>query len=306
MEIKLGSGTVVLLKRFHPHTFLVVVIIMPMLGALGIALALWWGMNTSLFVYTTASFAGMYLFSGFGITIGNHRLWTHESFKARLPVRVALAIMSSTAWQQDLLHWVPPHKIHHAFTDREGDPHSPVLGRGTSLRSWLYRFYWAHIGWIISPYTYPEEYVERFRRPLKEQSLVRFQAATHHFWAFGGLLLPAVLALPFWGWQGSLLVLLIAGVLRVVCVWHATWFINSGTHLWGDRPNKIANWAANLALWIFGLGEAFHNNHHADERSAWHGWKWYDPDPSKWIIWTLERLRLVYDVRRPKVLKVLA
>ncbi|MDP2734614.1 MAG: acyl-CoA desaturase, partial [bacterium] len=107
-------------------------------------------------------------------------------------------------------------------------------------------------------------------------------------------------------WKGALLALLIVGALRVVCVWHATWFINSGTHLWGERPNKILSFATNLWLWVFALGEAFHNNHHADERCAWHGWKWYHPDPSKWVIWTLEKLGLAYDVRRPRAPKALA
>lgn len=306
MEMTWGSQRFVLSKRFHLHTFLVVIVVMPGLAALGVFLGLWWGMSTPLMLYTAASFLTMYHISGFGITIGYHRLFTHGSFRARPPVRVALAIMGSTAWEQSLIKWVPIHKIHHALADKPGDPHSPIVGGDGSLWSQILMFFWAHEGWIISPYKYPAEIIESFRNGLRQQKVVYFQSKTQHVWAVGGLILPAIIALPFWGWQGGLQVLLIAGALRVVCVWHATWFINSGTHLWGTKPNKLKNWATNFALWLFGLGEAFHNNHHADERSAWHGWRWYDPDPSKWVIWTLEKLRLVYDVRRPRISKTLA
>lgn len=306
MEITWGNQKFVLLKKFLLYRFLVVMVIMPGLATLGLFLTLWWGMSTPLMLYTAASFMAMYLISGFGITIGYHRFFTHESFRARLPVRIALAIMGSFAWQQSLLSWVPIHRIHHAFADIDGDPHSPIVAGGNSFRKRMHGFFWAYLGWIISPYEYPPEITENYRRDLRKQRLIRFQEKTHHVWAVGGFVLPAVFAFPFWGWQGSLQVLLIVGALRVVCLWHVTWFINSWAHLWGTRPHKLKNGAANFALWFFGLGEALHNNHHADERCAWHGWRWYDLDASKWIIWTLEKMRLVYDVRRPRIERVLA
>lgn len=302
MEVQWGRSHFVLSKRFRAGT-LAALLAMHGAAVLGIVLYVWWQMSPALFVYTAASFTGLYSLSGFGVTIGNHRLFVHKSFTARGPVRVGFAILASMACEQHIMNWGIPHVIHHWFADKPGDPHSPAVPKGSPFLVRLKGFAWAHMGWLISPYEYPPVIIERAKRQL-DSKVARFQQRTYYVWVVTGFALPALLAFPFWGWQGALQVLLIAGALRVVCVWHATWFVNSGTHLLGDRPNKIQSLATNLGLWIFALGEAFHNNHHADERCAWHGWKWYDPDLSKWIIWSLERLRLVSDVRRPRASKL--
>ncbi|MDP2641163.1 MAG: acyl-CoA desaturase [Candidatus Yanofskybacteria bacterium] len=278
MNLRWNNQEFVLEKKFLPHTFIALLVVHA-LGILGIVLAISWDTSGGLLWYLVGSFGVMYFFSGLGITAGYHRYFTHrgKGFELKSPIKVLFAIMGSLAWEQNLLHWVPMHWIHHANADKEGDPHSPIVGFGESGWERAKGFWWAHIGWLISPYVYPKAMINQFRASLLHQPVVMFQAKTHHLWAFGGVFLPAVIAYQFWGTQGFVLTLLNVGFLRIICVWNATWFINSGTHMWGERPNWLQDFSTNLFLFLFALGEAGHNNHHADPQNPFHGKGWQDP-----------------------------
>ncbi|MDP2735618.1 MAG: hypothetical protein Q8P12_05430, partial [bacterium] len=202
MEIRWGKERFVLSKRFHAHT-LVALIVMHAAAALGVGLGLWWGMSLWFFLYLATGFAVLYLLSGFGITVGNHRFFVHKSFKAPVPVSFAFAILASMGCEQNIMKWGVPHVIHHWFADKPGDPHSPAVPEGSSFGKRLKAFGWAHMGWLISPYAYPHVIVERARREL-DSAAARFSEKTHYIWAIAGFALPTLLAFPFWGWKGAL------------------------------------------------------------------------------------------------------
>ncbi len=246
----------------------------------------------------------MYWFTGHGITVGFHRLFTHKSFKPNRFVKNTLAIAGSMAVQGPLVRWVADHRKHHKFSDRDGDPHSPWK-YGTSLRALAKGFWHAHMMWLFDT----EQTVQRTYAPdlLKDRDLVRI---SKNFWAFVllSMLVPAALGgLISWSWQGALTAFFWGSLVRVALLHHVTWSINSICHTIGDRPFVSRDRSANVWwLAIPSMGESWHNLHHADPTCARHGVRRGQLDTSARLIWLLEKAGWVHEVRWPVAERVQA
>ena len=245
-----------------------------------------------------AVFLIMYVLCAVGVTVGFHRHLTHRSFKAKKPVRFALAAMGSIAIEGPVISWVADHRKHHAFSDQEGDPHSPHVGHGGGWLGALRGLFHAHVGWLFIHTQRGKR--ERYAPDLLKDPTIRFIDRTFLWWALGGLVLAFLLG---WLIGGSLTAgltgLLWGGAVRMLVVHHVTYSINSLCHFFGERAYPTDDESRNLA-WLapFTFGESWHNNHHAFPTSARHGLKRWQFDPSWIVIRTLEATGLVWDVVR--------
>jgi stearoyl-CoA desaturase (delta-9 desaturase) len=238
-----------------------------------------------------------YVISGLGITVGVHRYFTHGSFKANRPLRVALALAGSIAMQGPVITWVADHRRHHAFSDKEGDPHSPWLF-GSGPLAVARGFYHSHTGWLFER---DETNKQRFTPDLLadrdivrvNDSFIALSAAT--------LLVPAVLGgLLTWSWWGALTALFWAGFVRVALLHHVTWSINSICHMLGDQPFAARDQSRNVwPLAVLSFGESWHNLHHADPTCARHGVQRGQVDISARLIWIFEKFGWATSVRWP-------
>ncbi len=240
----------------------------------------------------------MYTLTGLGITIGYHRLFTHRSFKTSGPLRALFAALGSAAIEGPVIEWVANHRKHHRFSDEPGDPHSPHVGRAAGLRGALKGLLHAHIGWILGGEDMASE--ERYAKDLLADPVVRFIDRTFVVWVLAGLAVPFALGFALTGSiVGGLTGLLWGGAVRIFFLHHATFSINSLCHFFGRRRFATGDQSRNL-YWLAlpTFGEAWHNNHHAFPTSANHGLRWWQLDPSGWLIAALERVGLVWDVIR--------
>jgi stearoyl-CoA desaturase (delta-9 desaturase) len=248
-----------------------------------------------------ALFGVMYVVTGLGITVGYHRLFTHRSFKAKAPVRYALAILGSMAIEGPLIVWVADHRKHHAFTDEEGDPHSPHHGHVGGLRGALRGLWHAHMGWMFMNAGQADP--KRFARDLLNDPGLRLIDRLFPLFALLSAAIPFAIGYVLGGTlaaAGS--ALLWAGLVRVFFVHHITWSINSVCHFFGRRRYDIDDESTNV-FWLAlpSFGEAWHHNHHAFPRSARQGLRWWEVDISAAVIAGLERMGLAYDVIRADV-----
>ena len=241
-------------------------------------------------------FAVLYLLTGLGVTVGFHRLFTHRSFKTSPAVRGVLAVLGSAAIEGPVISWVADHRKHHAFSDREGDPHSPHVDHGVGLRGALRGLVHAHVGWLFIHTERGSR--ERYAPDLLADPVVEFVDRTFFVWAIGGLLAAFGLGYAIGGtWYAGLTGLLWGGAVRMLVLHHMTYSINSLCHFFGRRDYATEDHSRNL-LWLAlpTLGEAWHNNHHAFPTSARHGLSWRQPDISALVIRGLERAGLAWDV----------
>jgi stearoyl-CoA desaturase (delta-9 desaturase) len=241
--------------------------------------------------------AGMYWFTGHGITVGFHRLFTHKSFKPNRFTKITLAVAGSMAIQGPIVRWVADHRKHHKFSDRDGDPHSPWK-YGNDLGALWKGFWHAHMMWLFdSEQTIQQKYAPDL---LKDKDLVRI---SRNFWFFViiSVALPAVLGgLVTWSWQGAVTAFFWGSLVRVALLHHVTWSINSICHTIGDRPFVSRDKSANVWwLAIPSMGESWHNLHHADPTCARHGVQRGQLDTSARLIWLLEKGGMVSEVRWP-------
>jgi stearoyl-CoA desaturase (delta-9 desaturase) len=241
--------------------------------------------------------AGMYLVTMAGITVGFHRLFTHRSFETYTWVKVVFAALGSMAVQGPMLKWVALHRRHHQHSDMPDDPHSPHhYGRGV----WgLLRGAWhAHIGWFFQ--RDPED-LDRYVSDLRKSRALRVASALFLVWVAVGLVIPAVLGgLLTLTWAGVWTGLIWGGLVRIFLVHHVTWSVNSACHLWGRQPYRSDDESRDNAVFgVLAMGEGWHNTHHAFPTSARHGLRWWQIDVSYWVIWTLARLGLAWDVKLP-------
>jgi stearoyl-CoA desaturase (delta-9 desaturase) len=237
-----------------------------------------------------AMLIGNWIVISLGIGLGYHRLLTHRSFKAPKWLEYALTVFGSMAIQDDAPKWVATHRIHHAFTETDKDPHSTRPG-----------FFWAHLGWIVkgTANDHDEAVLKKYVPDLmKDQFHVLFAK-----FYYVPLIVSAFVFYAVGGWS-----MVLWGVfLRVVVGWHTTWFVNSLAHIFGKRPfttkdDSTNNWF--VALLTF--GEGWHNNHHAFPTSARHGLKWYQFDMNWLTIRLFERLGWakqirVFDTKKPLI-----
>jgi stearoyl-CoA desaturase (delta-9 desaturase) len=238
----------------------------------------------------------MYLISAFGITVGFHRLLTHRAFETYRAVRYAFAIMGSYAVEGPVLDWVADHRKHHTFSDEEGDPHSPHVGQAAGFGGVVRGLWHAHIGWLFETNGQAEK--RRYCPDLAGDPVMRKLNRAFPLFVLG------TLAIPFFAgfaWGGTLSAgleaLLWAGLVRIFLVHHVTWSINSICHFFGATRFDTGDHSTNV-FWLAlpSLGEAWHHNHHAFPRSAFHGLRWYEFDPSGWLILAMSKLGLAWDV----------
>ncbi|SES10802.1 acyl-CoA desaturase [Actinokineospora terrae] len=264
-------------------------------AALVAAVPLAWGWGLSWVDIALSVF--FFYFSGLGVTVGYHRLFTHGSFKAKRPLKILLAVMGSMAVQSPPTTWVADHRRHHAFSDREGDPHSPWLF-GTSPAALARGFWHAHMGWIFDNDVTNKE---RFAPDLMADKDIIRVSKLFPWLTVATFVLPAVLGgLISWSWWGALTAFFWAGLVRVAILHHVTWSTNSICHMIGERPFASRDKAANFwPLAILSFGESWHNLHHADPTCARHGVQRGQIDTSARLIWIFEKFGWVSDVRWP-------
>jgi stearoyl-CoA desaturase (delta-9 desaturase) len=238
-----------------------------------------------------------YAITGHGITVGFHRLFTHRSFKPNRAVKIALAIAGSLAIQGPVVRWVADHRKHHKFSDRDGDPHSPWR-YGTDLKALVKGLWYAHMMWLFNP----EQTPQRKYAPdlMKDKDIVRI-SRQFPMWVVVSLVGPAVAGgLVTWSWQGAVTAFFWGSLVRISLLHHVTWSINSICHALGERPFASRDKSGNVWwLAIPSMGESWHNLHHADPTCARHGVLRGQLDTSARIIWMLEKVGWVYDVRWP-------
>jgi stearoyl-CoA desaturase (Delta-9 desaturase) len=247
----------------------------------------------------------MYAISGHGITVGFHRYFTHGAFKAKKALRVALAIAGSLAIEGPVIRWVADHRRHHAYSDREGDPHSPWR-YGENLKALIKGLWHAHIGWMFDV---EQTNHQRFAPDLLADRAIARVSKAFPWLSAASLLLPPLLGFAWsgWTWQGAATAFFWGSLVRVAVLHHVTWSINSICHTIGRRPFSTRDKSANVWwLAIPSMGESWHNLHHADPTAARHGVLRGQLDSSARIIWTFEKLHLAHDVRWPSPERVAA
>jgi stearoyl-CoA desaturase (Delta-9 desaturase) len=269
---------------------------LPFAGLIAAMVLLW---NTAFGPLQIAVMVGLYVITALGITLGYHRLFTHRSLEASRPVRAVLAVMGSMAVQGSVIVWVADHRKHHAFTDQDGDPHSPH-GHGTGFANAAKGLYHAHIGWLFETVGTSDR--ERFAPDMVKDPTLRVIDRLFPLWVAIGFAIP--FALGWWiggGIGAALTTLLWAGLVRVFILHHVTWSINSVCHFFGRRRFDVEDESRNV-FWLapFSLGEAWHHNHHAFPTSAFHGLRFWErvSDPTGIVILLLEKTGLVWNVVR--------
>jgi fatty-acid desaturase len=224
--------------------------------------------------------------TGLGISMGYHRLHTHRGYKCPLWLEYFFGLCGSLSLEGGPIFWVAVHRVHHQKSDRAGDPHSPLHGG----------FFWSHVGWII--------FGEGNHNNTKLMSKYAPDLARHRFyvwlnnWHWLPLAVLGVILFAIGGWS-----MMLWGVcVRTVFGLHATWLVNSATHMWGGRRFATRDGSRNN-WWVAALtfGEGWHNNHHAHPTSIRHGLAWYEIDHSWILVNILKRVGLASDLKVAKL-----
>ncbi|MDO8516456.1 MAG: acyl-CoA desaturase [bacterium] len=273
---------------------LIIGVTVPFVAFIGGIIHFWgWGVNG----FYLALFAVFYTFTLLGISIGNHRLFTHSSYKATTFIKYVAGIWSGMAVEGSLFKWCAKHREHHKESDKKSDPHSPHH-HGDGVKGMLKGLWHAHVGWMYSDIdTDREKFIPDLLKDKSLQVIDRLQLV----WIILGFVLPASI-----GWivtesfTGALLGCLWGGLIRIFILHHVTWSINSICHYFGYRSFETNDMSTNNpTLAPISGGESWHNNHHAFPWSARHGLRWWEIDWSWYVIRGLEKLHLVTDVRIP-------
>ncbi|MCA8988625.1 MAG: acyl-CoA desaturase [Planctomycetaceae bacterium] len=253
---------------------------MHVLGVLAFFYFSWQGLATLLVLH--------FVTACLGVTLGYHRLLTHGSFKVPRVLEFFFSLCGIISGEGSPAFWVATHRKHHALSDQEGDPHSPLDG-----------FWWSHFIWL-QPWKSNEEIDAMIKRWAPDMWKDPMQRFLHHSYAyiligfgaamylFGEYVLGGLgLSLFLWGF-----------CLRQVVVYHGTWFVNSATHVWGYRNYETRDQSRNN-WWValLSYGEGWHNNHHAHQRLARHGHRSWELDITYAVIWTLKKLGLATAVQ---------
>ncbi|MFC7326691.1 acyl-CoA desaturase [Marinactinospora rubrisoli] len=249
--------------------------------------------------------AVFYVIGGLGITVGFHRHFTHGSFKANRPLRIALALAGSLAIEGGVVKWVADHRRHHKYSDHEGDPHSPWRF-GDDWRSVAKGLFYAHMAWMFlsEEKTSPKRFAPDL---LKDRDIVRIDRWFGALVAFS-LLAPAVIGgLVTMSWWGAFTAFFWGGLVRVALLHHVTWSVNSICHTIGEENFEVRDRSRNVWwLAIPSFGESWHNLHHADPTCARHGVLKGQIDISARVIWIFEKLGWASKVRWPNAERLAA
>ncbi|MBX3303441.1 MAG: fatty acid desaturase [Nitrospira sp.] len=233
-------------------------------------------------------FGLLYMITGLGITVGYHRLISHRSFTCPDWVKTAFLIAGGWALQNSALKWATDHIRHHANCDQDADPYNARLG-----------FWHSHCGWLFSDQRYVDE---KYATRLRQDPVVMWQYRNYVPIVLSGLALPFVVGFLYSGWVGGIGCFMLAGVGRTFAVLNSTFCINSVCHLWGSQPHSQAD--SSRDSWLVSLltfGEGYHNYHHTYQTDYRNGPRWYNFDPSKWLIFTLSLLGLAWSLRTADV-----
>jgi stearoyl-CoA desaturase (delta-9 desaturase) len=282
-------------KRTGEQVALALFIAVPFLALVAAIPVAWgWGLGWHDVVIAVV----MYAISGHGVTVGYHRHFTHGSFKAKRGLKVALAVAGSLAIEGPVVRWVADHRRHHAFSDREGDPHSPWR-YGETVPALIKGLWWAHTGWLFDVEQTPRgKYAPDL---MADTDIRKVDSAFPALVAVSMLLPPLVGGLWSMSWQGALTAFFWGSLVRVALLHHVTWSINSICHTIGQRPFKSRDKSGNVWWLAFlSMGESWHNLHHADPTCARHGVEKGQIDSSARTIWLFEKLGWAYDIRWPK------
>lgn len=263
------------LRRIGYRVLVVITVFVPILATFFAIWRLWGELigGTAL-----ALFIGGYIATGLGVSIGFHRMLSHSSFECGPVVKATLVILGTMAGQGRPIEWVAHHRKHHAYSDREGDPHSPLDG-----------FVHAYFGWILRG---PAAERERYCKRLLQDRLVVFLDRTTAVWVLLGLAIPFAIG----GWNG----LLWGGFVRMAFFSQVSYSVNSFGHSFGSRPFETADESRNnWILAVLAFGDGWHNNHHAFPSMAFHGMRSRQVDPAGFVIRVLAALGLVWNVKTP-------
>ena len=284
---------IVLPGRTMGQQILVKVFVLLPFVALVAAVPITWGWGLGWTDFGLA--AAFYVVSALGVTVGYHRYFTHGAFRAGRGLRLALAVAGSLAAQGPVIGWVADHRRHHAFSDREGDPHSP-WAYGTGPIALAKGFWHAHMGWLFER---TSTNARRFAPDLLADGQLRVVDQLFPVWVALSVLVPAALGgLISGSWWGVLSAFFWAGLVRISLLHHVTWSINSICHMIGARPFTSRDKAANFwPLALLSMGESWHNSHHADPTCARHGVLRGQVDVSARVIWIFEKLGWASAVR---------
>lgn len=267
-------------KRLALATFII-----PVIGTVAAVWSAWW---IGIGWLELCLLASMYALTTLGIELGFHRYFSHRAFQTSKPVRAILAIFGCMAAQGGVIYWVAHHRRHHQYTDQPGDPHSPHISG----------FWHAHLGWFFEGEITNSML---FAKDLIRDPMIGKINQMHHIWVLLGLAIPAVIAgIVTKTWIGALQGLLWGGFVRIFLSQQVTSSTNSICHLYGDRPFNVSDCSTNnLWLSLLSCGQSWHNNHHAFPNSAIAGLRWWQIDPSTWVIRCLEFFGLVWSVNCP-------
>ena len=233
-----------------------------------------------------AMFGLLYVMTGLGITVGYHRLIAHRSFDCPAWVKGCLLVAGGWGLENSALKWAADHIRHHARCDQEEDPYNAQRG-----------FWYSHVGWVFFKDPHADD--ERYTSRLRQDPLVLWQHRYYALLVLSGLFLPFVVGYLYNGWVSGLGCFLLAGVGRTFFVLNSTFCINSICHLWGRQPHTRAD--SSRDSWVVSLltfGEGYHNYHHAHQRDYRNGPRWYNFDPSKWVIFGLSKIGAAWNLCR--------
>jgi stearoyl-CoA desaturase (delta-9 desaturase) len=267
-------------------------VVLPFVGTLAAIVMLW---NRAVDLTDLVVLVVMYMVTAVGITVGFHRLLTHRAFASYPWVERTFAVLGSLSVQGSVMDWVADHRKHHAHTDREGDPHSPHVGHGSGLSG----LWHAHVGWLLE--TQGQADWRKYAAELYEDPAMRMIGRRFPQLAVLSLLIPTVAgwALHDFTAAGALRGLVWGGLVRIFFVHHVTWSVNSVCHFFGSRRFDLDDHSTNVSwLAVLSLGESWHHNHHAFPRSAYHGLRWWEVDPSGVIIAGMQKVGLAWNVVR--------
>src|SRR4051795_10764167 len=270
-------------------------VVVPFLATLAAILLFW---NKVVSVTDLAIMAAMYLLTATGITVGFHRLLTHRAFRTHKPTEYAFAALGSMAVQGSVIAWVADHRKHHAHTDVPGDPHSPHVGHGDGVSGVLRGLWHAHTGWLLSEQGRADW--RKYAPDLFEDRGMRLINRRFVSLVLLGLAIPATAGYLLTGTLlGAATGLLWGGLVRIFFVHHVTWSVNSVCHFLGSRRFETEDQSTNV-FWLAvpSLGESWHHNHHAFPRSAVHGLRRWELDPSALLISGMEKVGLAWNVIR--------
>jgi stearoyl-CoA desaturase (delta-9 desaturase) len=229
-------------------------------------------------------FCILYVMTGLGITVGYHRLMAHRSFDCPNWVKTGFLIAGGWALENSAFKWAADHIRHHAHTDHEHDPYNAQRG-----------FWYSHCGWLFFTDAHADE---KYASRLRQDPLVMWQHRYYLPIVLSGLGLTFVVGFLYNGWTGGLGCFLLAGMGRTFAVLNSTFCINSICHLWGSQPHGQAD--SSRDSWLVSLvtfGEGYHNYHHTYQSDYRNGPRWYNFDPSKWLIFVLSKMGLASSLR---------